>query len=371
MGSRRVRAIHERAPDLLFEDQQAARVEEIAPLLAAPERIDASVPLHRLTVFVTYGCNLACPYCKTIARDEAERQAAPHKRLRHDLASFTALLAAHAGTPLRHLHLTGGEAATVAEVVEMVRVARAQGVRAISMTSNGTLPAQRYLDLVAAGLDELRISIDADHAALGARLTLRSGAFEAATRTLTELAAARRAGTRFVLILNAVVGLANRRRLPALVRFLLRFRPDDVKLITEVDRRDDLGDFPEAAAVRKELEAILATEPPDGLPLLRRKLATVFAHDAIGLEHVPEARPWRCYIPLTERTVDRVAYYPCSVYLREGGAPLGPLTDPPEAQRARSAAFVRDGDCLRDPICRRYCLHCTRTFNDRANEARP
>ena len=124
------------------------------------------------------------------------------------------------------------------------------------------------------------------------------------------------------------------------------------------------------SAIVADLSHQLAQQPPEALPLLRRKLKTVFAKDAIGIDHEPSQPRWRCYIPLTERTVDSVSYYPCSVYLREGGEPLGRLTDSPELQRKRSAEFVRDADCLTDPICRRYCLHCTRAFNDGANEAR-
>ena len=81
----------------------------------------------------------------------------------------------------------------------------------------------------------------------------------------------------------------------------------------------------------------------------------------------PAGGRYRCVIPLTERTVDGAHYYPCSVYAREGGAPLGPVGDPPAVQRARSLAFVQGGDCLADRICRRYCLHCTRTFNALVN----
>ena len=255
---------------------------------------------------------------------------------------------------------------------DMIRMARQRGVEAVSLTSNGTLPPARYLELVEAGLTELRISLDADDAALATRLTNRPGAFAAAVKTLEALAAARRAGASFALIINTVVTLENRRSPPQMLRFFLQFEPDDVKLITEVDLRGSLGAFPEAESVRADLAAQLAERDETELPLLRRKLATVFAPHAIGLERT-QARGkerWRCYIPLTERTVDRAFYYPCSVYLREGGAPLGPLSDPPEVQRERSARFVRESDCLADPICRRYCLHCTRAFNERANEAR-
>jgi pyruvate-formate lyase-activating enzyme len=360
-------------PDLLFEDDQDARLAEIAPLLDAPEALDASTPLHRLTVFLTYRCNLACTYCKTIARGADELAAHPQKRDAFDLAAFERLLDANRGSPVRHLHFTGGEATLVADLPAMLRLARRRGVERLSVTTNGTLPPRRYLDLAAAGLDELRVSLDSADACCGDALARRPGAWAATVRTLAALGRARRGGAPFFLIVNTVVSRANRRRLPEIVRFLLRFFPDDVKLITEVDGRDGLGAFPEAAAVRAEVEALLGARPPGALPLLRRKLRTVFAPDAIGLETVrpPAGRRWRCHVPLTERTVDARFYYPCSVYVRERGAPLGPLADAPEVQRARSARFAREADCLADPICRRYCLHCTRTFNCRANEARP
>lgn len=361
-----------RAPDLLFEEEQEARLADIRPWLEAVEGVGPTAPLHRLTVFLTYRCNLDCRYCKTIARSAEELARAPQKRLRHDVASFAELLAVHRASPPRHVHFTGGEAVLLRELADLVRVTKARGVAAVSLTSNGTLPPERYLALVDAGLTELRVSLDAHEPRLGARLTSRPRAFAAAVRTLAALREARAAGRRFTLIINTVVGLENRRRLPALLRFLLRFAPDDVKLITEVDQRDALGAFPELDAVRAALAEQLARLPAGVMPLLRRKLETVFSRDALGLERerAPGDRAWRCYIPLTERTVDRAAYYPCSVYLREGGAPLGPLTDSPEAQREKTAAFVRDARCLEDPICRRYCLHCTRAFNAKANGAR-
>ena len=355
--------------NLLFEDEQERRLDELGGLLANPEQLGPEEPLHRLTVFLTYRCNLDCPYCKTIARSESELEARPAKRVSHTLASFERLLATHAGTPLRHLHFTGGEASLIPELPEMLRRARAAGVERLSLTTNGTLPASRYLALIEAGLDELRISIDAPDALLGRALTQRRRAWSSSVETLAALSAARREGANFFLIVNAVIGLANRERVVELVRFLLGFAPDDLKLITEVDARDALGSFPGVASAKAELEALIADLPPESMPLLRRKLETVFSPEAVGLEteEAPEGRRWRCYIPLTERTVDGVAYYPCSVYLREGGAPLGPLEDPPELQRQRSADFVQDTDCLQDPICRRYCLHCTRSYNARAN----
>jgi hypothetical protein len=226
------------------------------------------------------------------------------------------------------------------------------------------------LEAIAAGLDELRVSLDAADAALGQALTGRPRAWETAVRTIKAVAEARRNGAAVFLIVNTVVTSENRVRLPEILAFVLALDPDDVKLITSVDQKEGLGEFPEAARVRAALTAALAPYPAERFPLLRRKLDTVFAADAIGLSMPEPSNGFRCYVPLTERTVDGRFYYPCSVYLREGGAPLGRIDEPQELQRAKTAAFVKRADCLRDSICTRYCLHCTRNYNIAANEAR-
>jgi molybdenum cofactor biosynthesis enzyme MoaA len=365
-----MRCYRSHVPDLLFEDVRDARVLEIVPYLADPQTIDEHAPLHRMTVFLTYRCNLDCPYCKTIARSEEELRISPQKRETISYAAFEALLDSHGITPIRHIHFTGGEAALVPDLPRMVRLAKAHSVPHVSITSNGALAPAVYEALIASGIDEIRISIDAHEPALGQTLTRRRQAWRQSVATIHAIVAARDAGPPVFIILNTVVGRHNRHQLADIVRFLLAFRPDDIKLITEVQEKRALGVFEGAAAQLEAIAAMLDAYPPDSFPLLRRKLRTVFEAESIGLETVatPPGAAWRCYIPLTERTVDAGFFYPCSVYLREGGAPLGRVDEPQALQRARSAAFVQDHDCRNDPICRSYCLHCTREYNQAANE---
>ncbi len=355
-------------PDLLFDDVREARLAQAAALLSGAAPLDATTPIDRLTVFVTPRCNLRCAYCKT-----AHGAAIAGSGGAHDLASVTRLLDGLGGAPLRHLHLTGGEATLARDLPAMVRLAKARGAARVSLTSNGACGPARLLPLVAAGLDEARISLDAADPALGDALAGRPGAWARSVATVRALAEARRAGGGCHVVVNTVVGRQNREALHALVAALLDLGPDDLKLITPVDGREGLGDFPSAPVVRAGLATLLTARPAGALPLLRLKLGTVFDEAAIGLEGERPApgRRFRCLIPLTERTVDAEAYYPCSVYLREGGAPIGPLTDAPEAQRLKSAAFTREADCLADPICRRYCLHCTRGLNAAAHRRLP
>ena len=347
------------------------RLSDIAPYLADPGAVPSSLPLHRVTVFLTYACNLACPYCKTIVRSDDDLRRFPQKADTFTYELFAEYLTGLEAVPV-HVHFTGGEAALVAELPRMVRLASDRGVRHLSITSNGTVPLKTFEGLVAAGLSEIRISIDAHEATLGAILTGRAHAWQRVVKTIDALAALRSGGNRVFLIANTVVNEMNRTHVVDIVRFLIDRGVDDIKLITVVDRKDSLGDFPGAVDLLRKIEAMLQQYPADAFPLLRRKLQTVFSSQAIGLDVVraPRDSDWRCYVPMSERTVDARYYYPCSVYLREGGRPLGRIQEPQHVQREKTADFVQNGRCLDDPICRTYCLHCTKIFNVAANEAR-
>jgi hypothetical protein len=66
--------------------------------------------------------------------------------------------------------------------------------------------------------------------------------------------------------------------------------------------------------------------------------------------------------------MDTTYYYPCSVYLREGGVPLGRIDeDDLKMQQKKIIRFVEESNCLEDPICREYCINCCRQFNQFAN----
>ena len=46
------------------------------------------------------------------------------------------------------------------------------------------------------------------------------------------------------------------------------------------------------------------------------------------------------------------------------------IDEPISLQSKKIADFVNNGNCLSDPICRRFCLHCTKNFNVAANQIR-
>lgn len=355
-------------PDLIYPEYRLDRIEEALAHLryrrdSLPER------WRRLTLFCTYRCNLRCVYCKTTRVNQ--QQAYPAKDREFDTARFARLLAALSDRPLQHVHFTGGEATIVPDLPHMVAMANRLGVLC-STTSNGMAKAEVYELLVDAGLSEIRISLDCHDPNEFNRIVRRPGAYRQVIDNVKRLARLRDQNRgRPFLILNMCVGRGTRRRLAEFVRTSLDLGPDDIKLIPVVQARNGLGDFPEKDEVAGAIEDLLAPFPFDAFPLLRYKLQGVFAPESLGLKDLASRQLMKhCFIPLTERTLDTTYYYPCSVYLREGGKPLGRIDeDDLETQQRKIAAFVAGQDCIDDLICREYCISCCKRFNLAANAA--
>jgi len=355
-------------PDLIYPDYRLERIEEALKHLRQPS---GCLPerWRRVTLFTTYRCNLHCRYCKTTRVDPQQAYLAKDREF--DTARFARLLALLYGRPLQHVHFTGGEATVVPDLPHMVAMASRLGALC-STTSNGMADQAVYEELVDAGLSEIRISLDSHDPDEFDRIVRRPGAYRRVIDNVKRLSRLRdRNRGRPFLILNMCVGKGTRRRLAEFVRASLALGPDDIKLIPIVQARNGLGDFPERDEVAAAIEDLLTPFPADAFPLLRYKLRGVFSAESLGLKDLISRQLMKhCFVPLTERTLDTTFYYPCSVYLREGGRPLGRIDeDDLVTQQEKVAAFVAGLECLDDPICREYCISCCKQFNLAANAA--
>ena len=265
------------ALDLLFPDTQAARVRDITSFLETPSQCPATQGLHRVTLFLTYGCNLACPYCKTIVHAPDDLLLAPQKASVITLPLFTRLLDTLDPTRIAHLHFTGGEPTLCRELPAMIHMAKAAGVRACSLTSNGTLPWRIYEAIIDAGVDEIRISLDSWNPATGAVMSGRRHVWAKAVATIQALVAAQPLSPSFFLIANAVIADTNREEMAEIVAFLLALGVGDIRLLSVAAQKETLWDFPGAPAHLARIREHLAPYPETRYPLLRTKLAPVVA----------------------------------------------------------------------------------------------
>ena len=205
-------------PDLLFEDVVRSRLRDIDRYLESPEQIARSPMLHRMTVFLLYRCNLDCPYCKSIVRTADDLRRLPQRQSEVSLAAFRAAIEPFRGA-IDHVHFTGGEPTMCADLPAMIGAAVEAGVPHVSLTSNGLVAPARLEAMVANGLSEARISIDASDALLGRHMTGRTDAWTKSVRTLDRLVQLREQHGRPFTIANTVVAHDNLPHVGNIVRF--------------------------------------------------------------------------------------------------------------------------------------------------------
>jgi cyclic pyranopterin phosphate synthase len=112
--------------------------------------------INYLRISVTDRCNLRCVYCMP---EEGVTLLSHSDILSYDeITSFTRVAVAHGIDKVR---ITGGEPLVRKNIVQLVQmIASIEGIRDLSMTTNGTLLAQYAAGLKEAGLNRVNISLD-------------------------------------------------------------------------------------------------------------------------------------------------------------------------------------------------------------------
>ncbi len=111
--------------------------------------------IHYLRISLTDHCNLRCVYC--MPEDMTFR---PNAELMQD-DEILILTRLFAKLGIDKIRLTGGEPTLRANVVELVRgISATEGIKSVSMTTNGMLLSRLAQPLADAGLERVNISID-------------------------------------------------------------------------------------------------------------------------------------------------------------------------------------------------------------------
>ncbi len=154
--------------------------------------------IHYLRISVTDRCNLRCTYCMP----EEGIRLMDHRDILsfEEITAFTKLAVANGITKVR---LTGGEPLVRKGIVELVEMlAGIDGLKDLSMTTNGILLPDYAADLKKAGLSRINISLDSVDAEKYAQIT-RNGEL---AKVLNGIDAARLAGIEPIKINCVLLG---------------------------------------------------------------------------------------------------------------------------------------------------------------------
>lgn len=289
--------------------------------------------MGRAVVVITEKCNFRCPYCRTFDGDQM------HGSMVNELINNY-----FRKQNLFAILFTGGEPTVHPEVVGFVTEAHNSGIPNIGLATNGSAPLNLYNDLYRAGVNDFSISLDADNPADGAAMSGgRESSWQRIISNIREIASWCR------VTIGLVVNERNVHRLPGIIEFAQELGVYDIRV------------NPAAQFSNRLPESVLSGIESSDYPILDWRIRNRINNiDVRGIDRRNAVR--HCWLVQDETVINGNLHYPCFVYMREGGAPIGKVNS---RMRDDRRTWMLNHDPYNDPICRANCADCCLAFNQR------
>lgn len=307
------------------------KLEEIGFYTMSDERAERAGrgPLARCELLITSACNFACPYC---------RGAKPELRGTMHRKEWERILKVWIAEGLQNVRFSGGEPTLHPELLEMVRYVKAGGVRRVAISSNGSAAWEVYERLLDAGVDDFSISLDACCASTGDQM---AGGISGAWAKVTETT--RRLSERAYVTAGVVLTEDNLAELHRTIELAHRLGVADIRIIS-------------AAQHNQQPKLDVPAELLARYPILK------YRSEGRRVRGIEPTDCGKCHLVKDDMAVAGQWHFPCIIYLREGGAPIGLMG--PDVRQQREKWFEKH-DSHDDDICRRNCLDVCVDYNNR------
>lgn len=314
-----------------LSDQRARDVAAAVPgAVCACER--APFPLQRVELIVTDRCNFRCRYCRGVRPE-----------LRGDIpvkdAMRTLELWAEGG--MRNVRFSGGEPTLYRDLPLLVSTAKGYGCEHIAISTNGSSPGAFYEKLLESGVNDFSVSLDACCSATADIMAGTTGPYPHIVENIKRLSA-----LTYVTV-GVVVTEHNLAELKATIEVAQECGVADVRVIP-------------AAQYSRHLKPLAAELDLSRHPILRYRFMA--DRPVRGLE--PDDCP-TCHLVSDDMAVAQGWHFPCIIYLRESGEPIGKVGPNMRAERIE---WMMRHNSMHDPICRGNCLDVCIEHNNRVQE---
>lgn len=311
------------------------KLEEIGFYTLSDERCQfasAHTRLMRGEIVLTDACNFKCPYCRGQRSDLK-------KNLTFGEAKACVNLLANNG--LVNIRFSGGEPTCWPNLNELVKYAKQRGIARIALSTNGSAALTTYYDLIRAGVNDFSISLDACCSDFGDKMAGVKDKWNTVVSNIKNIAA------RVYTTVGVVVTDDTISELKSTVEFADSLGVSDIRIISAAQ-------YNKVLSVVKDIPQHLL----DKYPILKYRVNN--AINGVNVRGIEETDSRSCWIALDDVAIAGDYHYPCIIYLREHGDPIGRVG--PQMRHDREA-WVKQHDTQKDPICKKNCLDCIVKYN--------
>lgn len=296
--------------------------------------------LMRCELILTDACNFNCVYCRGQRKDLK-------KNLTYDEALNVVNIWIQNG--LKNVRFSGGEPTLWKGLDHLVAHCRDNGVERIAISSNGSASLEVYDKLIESGVNDFSISLDACCASFGDLMAGKKGVWENVVKCIEHVS------KKVYTTVGIVVTEESVHTLKDIIIFAANLGVHDIRIIS--------------AAQFNQILNVAETIPEEiysKYPILKYRINNIFNN--VNVRGIQENNSHKCYIALDDMVVAGDYHFPCVIYMREQGNPIGNINGNVREDRKN---WVKNFDTHSDPICKKNCLDCIILYNDKFEKENP
>ena len=318
---------------------QKMKLEEIGFYTLEDNRaknISISSPLWRCELILTDVCNFKCPYCREM-RSECQGSIS--------LEQAKKVVDLWTDDRLKNIRFSGGEPTLWKGLLELVKYTKTKkSIKRIALSTNGSADFSYYNLLYLAGVNDFSISLDACCVSTGDKMAGVSGQWKKVVRNIERLSK-----LTYVTV-GVVLTLENIQEGVDTIMLARMLGVSDIRIIS-------------SAQFNGELKNFKTTKITDKYPILRYRLNNLIKHKSMrGLDIFDTDK---CHLVKDDMCIAGDYHFPCIIYFREGGKPIGKVSD---SMRKERLDWFASHNSFTDSICNRNCLDVCVFYNNKANE---
>jgi len=238
------------------------------------------------------------------------------------------------------VRFSGGEPTLYKRLHELVSLCRINGVERIAVSTNGSAEIAYYEQLLNAGVNDFSISLDACCSADGDIMTGTKESWALVVKNIKLLS------KQTYVTVGMVYNELNEKRIKETIQYAHGLGVADIRVIP-------------SAQYGNKMSFDVSENILNAHPILKYRLS--------GSRNVRGISPDDsriCKLVLDDMAVWNGYHYPCIIYLRENGKPIGKVS---ENMRQERYEWYLNHNSFDDPICRTNCLDVCVEYNNYAN----
>lgn len=308
------------------------------------EQVSSTSPMWRTEMILTPRCNFHCTYCRGLRKDCYGDD--NHGDMNYEKAIEVLNLWMEHG--LKNVRFSGGEPTIYKRLVDLVAYCKSRGVEHIAISTNGSANPDVYDRLIDAGTNDFSVSLDACCASYANKMSGVDCKFEKLTENI------RRIAKRTYLTVGVVLNEDNIDQIKDVVIFAHELGVADIRIIS-------------AAQYDQTLQGVLgiSEEILDAHPILKYRVNNI--KEGRHVRGLNDSDCRRCHLAWDDSVVAGNYHFPCVIYMREGGNPIG-MVGP--NMRNERIEWLKQHDTHHDIICSKNCLDVCIDYNNRFQQLR-